>query len=114
MVDRGELTKDQLDRLVGIARVTVRGKGGTPACVERVRAYIREGVRPRGWEGEPIRLEAVLIGNDYCTLPEWVEEFELARARAGHTNRRLPAAPSPRAATVNRAAARSLDRAGVK
>jgi hypothetical protein len=114
-----ELTIDQSRRLVGISRVFIRGKGDEPACPATVRLYIRDGYRPRGYTGPPVYLEAVLIGQSYCTLPEWADEFELARARLGRVVRELareaaPAVPTSRKAMAeHRRAGRKLDEAGV-
>lgn len=115
MRDLEELTREQVSRLVGIARVTVRGRGGRPANIGTVRAYIKAGCKPRGYGGPPVLLQAVVMGQDYCTLPEWVEEFELARARAGRTAR-VPTGPTGtrKAALEHRRAERELDRMGCK
>ncbi|MFO0843277.1 MAG: hypothetical protein U0797_12920 [Gemmataceae bacterium] len=88
-------------RLVGISQVTVRGRGGKPASVKAIRDYIRTGCRPQGYDGEPVYLKAVRMGQEYCTLPEWVEEFERARARAGL----VAARPSPKPAPARKALA---------
>lgn len=110
-MNRNELTDDQVLRLVGISRVTLRGRKGGPATPKTVRKWIRRGYSPPGWAGEPLRLKAVLMGQEYCTLPEWAEEFELARARMGVVPD-APAGPPPvparRAAAEDRRAAKEL------
>jgi hypothetical protein len=119
-VNVNDLTDDQVARLVGIARVTVRGRGGRPANIQTVRGYCRDGFKPNGWRGPPVRLRAVRLGQDYCTLPEWVADFERERAalaqRLFDASRRPPVtAPAPlsRAASARRAR-EHLDRAGVR
>jgi hypothetical protein len=114
-----ELTLDQSRRLVGIHRVFIRGKNDEPAHPGTVRLYIRDGYRPRGYRGEPVYLRAVLIGQSYCTLPEWVDEFELARARLGLSLRERARKAVPQAVNTRglagrlRRAEKELERLGV-
>jgi len=48
-----------------------------------IRLWATKGYRPAGYQGPPVVLKAVRVGGVFCTLPEWVEEFELARAAMG-------------------------------
>lgn len=111
-----DLTGDQIRRLVGIAGVTVRGRGGEPANVQTVRGYCRDGYKPSWHDGPPLVLRHVVMGQCYCTLPEWVEEFERERARLYEAARARPAMrPSARSrAAAVRRANEHLDAAGVK
>ena len=112
-----DLTEEQMGRLIGLAAAAklVRGRWGGPPNLGTVRGWARDGYRPAGWRGEPAVLRTVVMGRDYLTLPEWVEEFARERLRLGQLARRPPLvepAPRTRKASIRRAEA-ALDRAGI-
>lgn len=105
----------ELLRAVGLADVChlVRGRDGGPASVPTLRKYATSGYRPRGHSGPPLILRAVKVGGAYCTLPEWVADFERERARMGD-NYALRVRPPRSESAGHRHACRELDRLGVK
>lgn len=115
-----QLTWEEAKRAINLTEAAkrLRSRGGRPPNVGTVRRWAnkRKGYKPAGYEGEPIVLRTLRVGQDLLTFPEWVEEFARAQVAAGLAAQApLPPAGRPvrsREAAHRRAEA-ELDRAGV-
>lgn len=64
----------------------LRGQRTSRAVMVR---WARLGYRPRGYEGEPIKLPTVLVGCSLRLMPQWLEWFYEQRLAMGQRGRRL-------------------------
>jgi hypothetical protein len=83
-----KMTLEQWQRAIGLAEAAKSmrpGRNGRPPTPKTLRAYADpdRGYRPLGWNGPPVVLMTVRVGQYICTLPEWVERFERERAEVG-------------------------------
>src|SRR5688572_4306519 len=63
----------------------LRGRGGKAPSLSTLRrwANVREGYKRPGYDGPPVLLRTVRLGQDVLTHPDWVAAFERERLAAG-------------------------------
>lgn len=107
-----DIKADQIRRGVTLAEAAkyLRGRNGKTVHITSIRKWASPSVGWKAPDGSRVVLKTIDLNAQLLTLPEWCEEFDLARARANDRARQAkPKGPARTSRQREAAAKRAMD-----